>query len=145
MRHLLEADGRVYHLIMEEFFRNNPAQHELNELRWWLDENFTPEGDQPIWNGTHYYTTDGRPGEVTLVVTEIPNGFQVECDSFVNPTEPFLATSIQALQEFMINTDWDRLYYADTMHYLDEMEDAYEHRLRLAGPQHPEYQRYFNE
>ncbi len=145
MRHLLEEDGRLYHLIMEEFFQNNPAQHELNELRWWLNENFTPERDLPIWNGTHYYTTNGTQGEVTFEVTEIPNGFQVECTSFDNPTEPFIATSIQTLQEFMTNTNWDRLYYDDNMNYFDAMEAAYENRLRLVGPQHPEYQRYFNE
>ena len=139
MLHQLEK-GRLYCVYMDEFFQASPAHHELNELRWWLDENFTLEEDQLVWHGTH----PQAPRDIDFRLEEIPGGFLVECDSHTIPLDPFTATSIDALQEFMVNTDWNHLFYIQQTERWDEEERAYECRLRSAGPAHPDYARYFD-
>ena len=59
--------------------------------------------------------------------------------------DPFTATSIDALQEFMVNTDWYHLFYITRMERCDDEEWAYSFRMREAGPAHPDYARYFDQ
>jgi hypothetical protein len=138
MQVIMERD--LKDLCMKELYKANPALLELSKLLWWLDENFTLEEDQSVWHGTH----PQAPEDIDFRIEEIPGGFLVECDFLMDTLDPFTATSIDALQEFMVNTKLDSLFYHQEMINCDTEERAFAYRLHSAGPAHPDHARYFD-
>jgi hypothetical protein len=101
---------RLHQLFMREHFQNNATLCGLDDLRQSLYDRYIPTNEEETsWTGTHHYTFNGMEKVMWIDVVEVVGGFLVGCTHPKGTFEPFLATSVDAFQEFLANTEWNRL------------------------------------